>query len=87
MEPIDPRSTAIAKLHLQKALRRDGDLVALDWGSVEPHQAMLTEALAFLGFDVGAGSEDFEVPPAQMPESAELLILTKAGVQKLNRII
>jgi len=59
----------------------------LHWGPVEPHQAMLTEALEFLGFDVGSGSEDFEVPPAQMPDNAELLVLTKAGVQKVNQII
>jgi len=87
MEPIDSRSSGIARLHLQKSLRQDGNSVALHWGSVEPHQAMLTEALAFLGFDVDAGSEDFEVPPAQMRESAELLLLTKAGAQKLNQVI
>jgi hypothetical protein len=86
MEPIDPRSLAIARLHMQKALRQDGDTVALHWGSVEPHQAMLTEALTFLGFDVGTGSEDFEVPPAEMPDVAELLVLTNTGIQKLNRL-
>ena len=84
MESLDPRSLAIARLHLQKALRKDGDSVALHWGSVEAHQAMLTEALAFLGFNVDAGSEDFEVPPAQMPEVAELLVLTKAGAAKVD---
>jgi hypothetical protein len=87
MESIDPRSLAIARLHLQKALRRNGDSVALHWGSFEAHQAMLTESLQFLGFNVDAGSEDFEIPPAAMPEIAELLVLTKPGIQKLNGII
>jgi len=87
MEPIDLRSLAIAKLHLQNALRRDGESVALYWGSIEAHQAILTESLEVLGFDVTAGSEDSEVPPAQMPEVAELLVLTKTGLQKLNGVI
>jgi hypothetical protein len=62
-EPIDPRSLAIARLHMQKALRRDGESVALHWGWIEAHQAMLTESLDVLVFDVDAGSEDFEVAP------------------------
>jgi hypothetical protein len=78
---------AIARIHLQKAPRRDGDLVALYWGSFEAHQAMVTEALTVLGFDVNAGSEDFEVSPAETPEVAEFLVLTRAGIQKLNAVI
>jgi len=84
MEPFDPRSLAIARIHLQSALRNDGDRVALHWGSNEAHQANLTDSLDALGFDLNAGSDDFEVPPAQMPEAAELIVLTKAGQLKLE---
>jgi len=63
---------------------RNGDSVALHWGSIEAHQANLTDSLRFLGFDVDAGSKDFEVPPAEMPEVAELLVLTKAGQKTLE---
>jgi hypothetical protein len=48
---------------------------------------MLTEALQVLGFDAKAGSNDFEVPPTEMPEQAELLVLTDDGIQKLNGVI
>jgi hypothetical protein len=37
-----------------------------------------------LGVLIEAVSEDFEVPPAQMPEAAELLNLTEAGQKKIE---
>lgn len=56
-------------------------------GIVRGHHPMVTEALTVLGFDLNAGSEDFEVSPAEMPEVAGFLVLTKAGIQKLNAVI
>ena len=61
MESIDPRSVAIAKANLQMSLRREGDSVGLYRGWAEPHQAILTESLKMLGFDVNACREEFEV--------------------------
>ena len=86
METTDPRSLAIARVHMEEALRKVGHSVAFHWGSDEAHQAILTEALTTLGFDTNAGSKDFEVPPVEMEEAAVLLVLTKTGIKKLNGV-
>ena len=83
MESTDTRSMAIARLHLQSAVRGVGDSITL-YRTLNVHkQDALTESLTVLGFDVNPGSEDFVVSPAQMTEVVELLILSEAGIRKI----
>lgn len=87
MELIDLQSSAVARLHLQTAIRRDGDSVTLNRSSNVHRQAMVTDSLRMLGFDVETKSVDFEVPPARMAADSSTLVLTKTGLEKLNAVL
>lgn len=87
MESTDQCPSAVAIANVRMALRRAEGSVGLYWGPNAHHQDILTESLRVLGLNVDVGSADFEVPPAQMPEVAELLVLTQSGVQKLDGVI
>jgi hypothetical protein len=87
MELIDPQSSAVARLHLQVAIKKDGDSITL-YRSLNVHrQAMVMDSLRMLGFDVETVNADFEAPPARMAEDSSTLVLTKAGLEKLYAVL
>jgi hypothetical protein len=87
MEMIDLQSSAVARLHLQTAIRRDGDSVTLNRSLNVYKQAMVMDSLRMLGFDLETENGDFEVPPARMAADSSTLVLTKTGLERLYAVL
>jgi len=84
MEISREQSLAIARLHLTRGLDKGPESTHIEWPAHEAVEAMLTESLQVLGFDIESGSADFVVAPNATPyEEAGKLELTESRLAPL----